>query len=142
MKSRVSFLLCSTAVLLSPSTAGLAATLAQQSRPNLEVQSYAELLEPIPNAVAMLRADDAVRAHQAPSIQLAQYHHHHHHFYHHHHHHHHHHGYYSDGPAGVIGGIIGGMMAAPRYAPDCYWTEGRPYWDGYSWVRRRVRVCE
>ena len=54
----------------------------------LKANSYAELLEPIPNAAATLRAVDE----QAPSksadanVQLAQYYHH--------HHHHHHHGYW------------------------------------------------
>jgi hypothetical protein len=69
--------------------------------------------------------------------------------------------------AGVIGGlaagaIIGGAIAgAPAYAapppyygpvyaepppvyvgPECYWTRGEPVWDGYRWVRPRVRVCD
>jgi hypothetical protein len=68
----------------------------------LKANSFAELLEPISNATALLKAMD-----QAPSkpaaesnVQLAQYYHHHHHhhhhrywrrYYHHHHHHHHHH---------------------------------------------------
>jgi hypothetical protein len=68
--------------------------------------SYRELLEPVPNALASLKADDArlaAGANDAP-VQLAQYHHHHHHhgyvrvippprprYRHHHHHHHHHH---------------------------------------------------
>lgn len=81
----------------------------------LRVQSYAELLDPIPNAVALLRAADAAPAPEAGSVQQVQYyyhhhhhHHHHHHgywrpyyyyyprpyYHHHHHHHHHHHGYY------------------------------------------------
>lgn len=83
--------------------------------------SYAQLLEPIPNALALQKADDARRA-ESPSsgdVQLAQWyyrehHHHHHHrygpmrfyryydyypryryrYHHHHHHHHHHHRYY------------------------------------------------
>lgn len=44
-------------------------------------QSYADLLQPVPNAVAAMQADDASRA-QQPRIQLAQFrgHHHHHHF--------------------------------------------------------------
>ncbi len=79
--------------------------------------SYADLLAPIPNAAALLKAEDAAR-NAAPHIELAQaylqfqygppppppppyygypgpyYHHHHHHrYYRHHHHHHHHHGY-------------------------------------------------
>jgi len=87
----------------------------------LQANSYADLLKPIPNAAATLRAVDE----QAPTqstdanIQLAQFYHHHHHhhhgyyhhhhhgyfgppvvvvprrrYHHHHHHHHHHHGYY------------------------------------------------
>lgn len=58
-------------------------------------RSYAELLEPIPNAVAVLRAAEAAEAarldEKAPTAQLVGYHHHHHHhhrWYHHHHHHH------------------------------------------------------
>jgi hypothetical protein len=75
----------------------------------LRAESFAELLTPIPNALALLRAADqaeAKRASEAPGeVQVAQYyyrerHHHHHHNsyrryrHHHHHHHHHHHGYY------------------------------------------------
>jgi len=85
--------------------------------------SYADLLKPIPNSVALLKESDeaAAKAELLPAaavgearVQEAQYyyhHHHHHHgfyppFYHHHHHHHryyrryhhhhhhHHHGYY------------------------------------------------
>lgn len=81
-----------------------------------KANSFAELLEPIPNAAALLRAVDENQP--VPSaednVQLAQYYHHHHHhhhhayrryyaprvyvaprrYYHHHHHHHHHHSYY------------------------------------------------
>ncbi len=83
----------------------------------LRANSFAELLEPIPNAAAVLRAVDESKP--VPSadenVQLAQFYHHHHHHHHHHHgyrpgfrygpvvvvpryrhhhHHHHHHGYY------------------------------------------------
>jgi hypothetical protein len=84
----------------------------------LRANSFADLLEPIPNAAALLKAVDESRP--APSadenVRLAQvfYHHHHHHHhshyrryeprivvvppryrrYHHHHHHHHHHSFY------------------------------------------------
>jgi hypothetical protein len=58
-------------------------------------QSFAELLQPIPNAAETLRAIGAAnsaRTVDEGDVQLAQYHHHHHHhhhrFYHHHHHHH------------------------------------------------------
>jgi hypothetical protein len=64
-------------------------------------RSYAELLDPIPNALALLQAADSA-ARTAPArdeseaganVQLARYDHHHHHHHHHrfrHHHHHHH----------------------------------------------------
>ncbi len=83
----------------------------------LRASSYADLLEPIPNAVALLQAvDESTPAQTTENVQMAQYHHHHHHhhhsFYrhhhsyyprvvvvpryrrHHHHHHHHHHSFY------------------------------------------------
>jgi hypothetical protein len=60
--------------------------------------SFAELLEPIPNAVELLNADNQRAASEAAGdehpIQLAQYYHHHHHHHYHHHHYHHHHHYY------------------------------------------------
>jgi hypothetical protein len=73
----------------------------------LSPTSYAELLQPIPNAVALLKTANELEAAARTSkagesgaqTQLAQYwpHHHHHNnywrrrYYHHHHHHHHHH---------------------------------------------------
>jgi hypothetical protein len=66
----------------------------------LQANSYADLLQPIPNAAALLSAVDerTPDASAGPTIQLAQAHHHHHHHHHHsysrrhrHHHHHHHH---------------------------------------------------
>ncbi len=68
---------------------------------SLKVNSYADLLEPIPNALAVLQAIEEKQPVKPweDNVQLAQfyYHHHHHHgYYHHHHHgyyHHHHHGY-------------------------------------------------
>jgi hypothetical protein len=68
----------------------------------LQVTSYADLLQPIPNASAVLEAADAVALEQpavggeAEIVPVQYYHHHHHHHhayyrrrYHHHHHHHH-----------------------------------------------------
>ncbi len=67
----------------------------------MEVHSYADLLQPIPNALALLQASDAAKkaaeeqaaanASEDAQIELAQYHHHHHHWRRWHHHHHHHH---------------------------------------------------
>jgi hypothetical protein len=86
--------------------------------------SYAELLAPVDNAVALMRADDAARSRQSTpegDVQLAdyydygprRYHHHHHHHHHHHayyrhHHHHHHHHSTFVGIPGVGGVRIGG----------------------------------
>jgi hypothetical protein len=55
----------------------------------LQANSYAELLEPIANASALLRAVDEARPEPSAdaNVQVAQY-------YHHHHHHHHHHAFY------------------------------------------------
>jgi hypothetical protein len=83
----------------------------------LRANSFAELLEPIPNAAALLQAVDESGPVSSASdnIQLAQYYHHHHHHHHHsawrrygpvvvvpryrhhHHHHHHHHSFYPRG---------------------------------------------
>ena len=63
-------------------------------------RSYAELLDPVPNAVNVLRAEDqrAAQESQGKPMELAQlyfgfgppsY------YHHHHHHHHHHYGYYA-----------------------------------------------
>jgi hypothetical protein len=55
----------------------------------LRANSFADLLEPIPNAATLLQAVD--ESNPAPTanenVKLAQ-------FYHHHHHHHHHHSFY------------------------------------------------
>ncbi len=62
----------------------------------LKVNSYADLLEPIPNALKVLAEIEA----QAPvkpwedNVKVAQFYHHHHHHHHGYYHHHHHHGYY------------------------------------------------
>jgi hypothetical protein len=59
----------------------------------LRANSFADLLEPIPNAGSVLQAiDESAPAQSAEGkVQLAQY------YHHHHHHHHHHHGYYRRG---------------------------------------------
>jgi hypothetical protein len=62
-----------------------------------------------------------------------------------------------DVAAGLIGGfaagaIVGSALAprpapvyvapAPAYVAECYWTRGRPVWDGYRWIRPRIQVCD
>lgn len=76
--------------------AAQAATPAMQPLP--QPTSYADLLQPIPNASAVLAKMDETSSSEpvgGQTIEVAYHHHHHHrHFrrhYHHHHHHHHHH---------------------------------------------------
>jgi hypothetical protein len=54
----------------------------------LRADSYADLLAPIPNAAALLRAVDEAKPAPEANVEVAQY------YYHHHHHHHHHHAFY------------------------------------------------
>lgn len=130
MDKRMALLLCGTAALIAANPVGQAAPVEPPSAVPA-AKSYADLLTPIPNAVERLRIDDAVRS-QGPRarLQLVEHHHHHNSF-----------------PGAIIGGIIGGALAgaaSPYYEPyyeRCYWTWGRPYWNGYRWVRPRVRVC-
>ena len=63
-------------------------------------RSFAELLDPIPNAEKVLRAEDERSADDASTNEkpmvMAQYHHHHHHYHHHHYYHHHYHHHHHD----------------------------------------------
>jgi hypothetical protein len=102
MDKRVAGLLGAAAALTTLSAANATAAPVQSLAP---ATSYRDLLAPVPNAVAALKADDARRAVVGTGVQLAQYDHHHHHHHHHHHrvfvpppfrpfvrrHHHHHH---------------------------------------------------
>jgi hypothetical protein len=86
--------------LLGAAAAVTALSGVQANAAPTQAASYADLLQPVPNAVSALQADDERRAAEPEArVQLAQYHHHHHHWrrtHHHHHHwrrhyHHHHH---------------------------------------------------
>jgi hypothetical protein len=100
MDKKIAGLLGAAAALTSMTAANAATTV--QGEPS-QVASYAELLNPVPNAVAQLIADDAAREARLHGsgmevaqiqIEVGRHHHHHHHRYHrrhrHHHHHHHH----------------------------------------------------
>jgi len=72
----------------------------------MHAESYADLLKPVPNALAVRQAlaEQALEQPEVPDVMTVQYyrhHHHHHHRYYrrryHHHHHHHHHRYYRSG---------------------------------------------
>jgi BA14K-like protein len=108
MNKRIAELLGGVAALVTLNAAQAVAPTASSQTETLAAQSYAELLNPVPNAVPSLIADDARRAQQrAFRRQFAQYHHH--------HHHHHHNGFSTT--TGVLGaiGIISTMQ--PGYAP-------------------------
>ena len=122
MTKSLAVLLSGTAALITISATAGAAT--PRAVPAPVAQSYAELLEPISNAVPLLQADEARRTEAPARVQTVQYH----------HHHHHHHGFFP--------GIV---VPAPYYAAAparCYWTRGPAYWNGWRWVRRPVRVCD
>ena len=127
MKKQLVFLLGGVAGLMTLN-AVQAAPISPAPQPT-SVQSYAELLEPVPHATTALAADDMIQAQQPKRLlHRVQYHHHH-------HHHHHHHGHFFPG--------FGVFVGPPGYAyQDCYWTRGRPYWNGWRWVHPRVRVCD
>jgi hypothetical protein len=76
----------------SPASAAFAPDPTKMLQP---ARSFAELLDPIPNAGNVLRAEDerngdAIGGQEEPMVVAQYYHHHHHHYYHHHHHYHHH----------------------------------------------------
>lgn len=109
MDKKIAGLLGAAAALTSMNAANAATPAPTES---FRAASYADLLNPVPNAVAALVADDANRsnspaAEELNGVKVAQWHHHHHHHRyhrrviiiprrhrHHHHHHHHHHSQY------------------------------------------------
>jgi hypothetical protein len=113
MNKRIAELLGGVAALVTLNAAQAVAPTASSQTEPLAAQSYAELLNSVPNAVPLLIADDAKRAQQRTvRQQLAQ-------FYHHHHHHHHHNGF--SATTGVLDaiGIIGTMQPArPSVSPE------------------------
>lgn len=111
MDKRIAGLLGAAAALATVGGANAATTAAPATEPGAAA-SYRDLLNPVPNALAALKDDDARLARQSgEDVKVAQivigvghhhhhhhhrwygHHHHHHHrwFRHHHHHHHHHH---------------------------------------------------
>jgi hypothetical protein len=92
------------AAALTTMTGAQASTPAPTTEPS-QVTSYRDLLDPVPDAVQALQADNArlsaqpktevaqisvtVGHHHHHHVRIIRHHHHHHHRYHHHHHHHH-----------------------------------------------------
>lgn len=140
MTYRFLTLLCSTAVAVASATPEQPASATPTIPAPPAAQSYADLLEPVPDALNLLKVDEARRAKEQARVVPAQFYHHHHHHHHHgfFHHHHHHHGFFSFGFSYPYGDYY-----APRYYyPErCYWTRGAPFWNGYRWVYPRIREC-
>lgn len=107
MKKLTALLLGGVAAMLTLN-AVQAAPIAPAAAP--AAQSYAELLQPIPNAATALQADDALRA-QQPKVELAQYRG---------YHHHHHHGFFRGPRFGF------GFYGGPVYGPDYDYDYGPP----------------
>jgi hypothetical protein len=103
-KTLISLLGGASALALLSGSSAFAASPPDKTDMLQPARSFAELLDPIPNAENVLRAENErnrdATVSQEESVVVAQYyhHHHHHHYYHHHHHHyyhhHHHHHYY------------------------------------------------
>ena len=84
MDKRIAGLLGAVAGVASVNSAQAAPQPATNAAEALQAATYAELLTPIPNALAMLQEDDANRAQRPASegVRVAQAHHHHHHHHH------------------------------------------------------------
>jgi hypothetical protein len=99
MDKKIAGLLGAAAALTTMTAANAAAPAASAPTETLQASSYADLLAPVPNALAQLIADDTARATKSSGqMDMAQIrvevdHHHHHRYRRHrrHHHHHHHH---------------------------------------------------
>jgi hypothetical protein len=116
MDKNIAALLGAAAALTSMTVANAATPMTPAGTP--QVSSYADLLAPVPNAMAELIADDTARANKSTpdGVEVAQIvigvgHHHHHHHHHryrrirHHHHHshrHHHHSQYMAVPKASV----------------------------------------
>lgn len=109
MEKKIAGLLGAVAALGVVNASQAAPTQAPTSSDILKVNSFAELLEPIPNAAELLKIVDesAPRLSSEDNVQLVQY------YYHHHHHHHHHHSFYPR--YGYPPYSYGGVVVAPGY---------------------------
>ncbi len=108
MNRRAAVLLGGVAALLTLNTAQ-AAPAAPIPAATPSAQSYADLLQPVPDAVMALQADDAARVQAPARLELAQFR----------GHHHHHHGFFGGGPRFGFG-FWGGPYAAEPYYDDGY----------------------
>ena len=112
MEKKIAGLLGAVAALGAVNASHAAPIRAATANEILTANSFAELLEPIPNAAALLKVVDEATPNPSTEahVQPAQYYYHHHH--HHHHHHHYYPGYYGYQPYGYG---YGGVVVAPGY---------------------------
>jgi hypothetical protein len=142
MDKKMAGLLGAAAAIVTAS--GAHATVLPRSDAAAPAASYRDLLKPVPDALAALQADNALRAQQRPArLQLAQFHHHHHHgffpgFF----HHHHHHGFFPGFGLGF--GFGSGLYGPPVYAPPPAYYGGYYTYYGPPGPPRRPDVawCE
>ncbi len=127
------------ALMLGAAAAALAAGPALASPPGGQsravpvVATYAELLEPIPDAVERLQLANAEAAARPPQLIEVQFDHHHH------HHHHDHHDrvwYQQNGYIWANGGWILRPPPRPHHHHNSWWYRHNGYhWNGNAWVR-------
>jgi hypothetical protein len=130
MEKKIAGLLGAMAALGALNTAQAAPTPAPSDV--LRANSFAELLEPIPNAAALLRAVDESRPNPPAdeNVQLAQF------YHHHHHHHHHHHSFYPRYGYGPGYDYGPGVVVVPRYRRYYYHHHHHHHHHHHSFYRR------
>ena len=94
-KTLISLLSGASALALLGGSQACAAPAVDEANVLQPARSFSELLDPIPNAENVLRAENerAADAAEKPMV-VAEYYHHHHHYHHHYYHHHHHYDYH------------------------------------------------
>jgi hypothetical protein len=94
-KTLISLLSGASALALLGGSQACAAPAVDDTNGLQPARSFAELLDPIPNAESVLRAENERSADAADKpMVVAEYYHHHHHYHHHYYHHHHHYDYH------------------------------------------------
>src|SRR5579864_3100194 len=131
MEKKIAGLLGAVAALGAVNASQAAPTQALNPSDVLKVNSFAELLEPIPNAAELLKiVDDSTPRHSSEAnVQMVQYY-----YHHHHHHHHHHHAFYPRYGYQPYG--YGGVVVAPGYRPYYPHHHHHPHHPHHSFYPR------
>jgi hypothetical protein len=131
---RKRFGVISLAIVVAPALAAPSAAAAESSGAPA-ANSYADLLEPIPNATEKLRLADLQEARQPARLIRAG-------WEHHHHHHHHHHYSYWGAPVyyGYEYSYPTYSYVYPDYGVEYYYDYSAPYGYGYYYGHRHYRA--